>query len=137
MMTYEYYILYDPERNIELEIRHHEVWGWEFNWSNPGGEDRWAKFEDRQLPLIEPHIKKYGYKKPRMIWTEEQYAAALGRIAELMDAKPGTIEYHELNKWADVVADYEDRTFPIPEPTPEDLAKFRKDQGMAQKGDAN
>lgn len=132
-MGWEYYVLYDPERDIELEIRNHERWGWEFNWKNPGGNDRWAKFEDRQLPLIEPQLKKYGYKMPpKYLHSEADYENALGRISELMDAKAGSIEGHELNRWAEAVEKYEDEHFPIQDPSPEDLAEFRKEQQQHQ-----
>ncbi len=128
-MTYNYYILYDQKRDVELELRYHERWGWDWRGSEEKG---FSKIPKQSPPFVEANIEKFGYERPRTIWTAEQYAAALGRIAELMDAKPGTIEFHELNKWADVVADYEDRTFQIPEPTPDDLAEFREDQGGSQ-----
>jgi hypothetical protein len=116
-MSYEYYVLYKPETKQELEIRYDERWGkWGYNWKNPGGEDRWAKFSDDMIPQIEPNLKKYGYKMPRIIITEEEYEAALKRAWELWDSEPNTIEEHELNRWVDVIVDYENKHYPIDEP---------------------
>lgn len=129
-MSYKYYILYDPNREVETELRYHERW----EWRGPE-EAEFSNVPKRSLPFVEDNIKKYGYESPRTIWTDKQYNAALERVGRLMDAKPGTIEYHELNKWFDVVEEYEDRTFPIPEPAPEELAEFRKEQEMPQESE--
>ncbi len=48
------------------------------------------------------------------IRTEEQYEAALARVAVLMDAEPGTPEDDELNLLIDLVELYEYRNVPMP-----------------------
>jgi hypothetical protein len=106
-MSYEYYVLYDPERKKELEIRYDKDFDkWEFNWGNPGGPDKWSKFDDHLLPQIESHIKKYGYKMPRYIFSEEEYRAALKRAEKLE---------HELNGLVDVIKTYENKHYPMGE----------------------
>jgi hypothetical protein len=111
-MSWEYYVLYKPETKQELEIRYDDRWGWEYNWKNPGGKDRWAKFDDRQLPFIESHLKKYGYKMPpKYLHSETDYNNALKRIEALMDSKPNSIEGHELLRWVDAIERYEEKYF--------------------------
>lgn len=119
-MSWEYYVLYSAERKLELEIRHHERWGWEYNWKNEGGKDRWAKFEDKMIPEIEPNLKKYGYKMPpHYLHSEDDYDLALEKAATLMDSKPGSIQEHELLRWVDAIEEYEDKYYPIDEPDSE------------------
>ncbi len=60
--------------------------------------------------------------------TEAEYEAALIRIGELMDAEHGTPEGEELDRLSDEVEAYEDEHYPMPEPTPEQIAEFRRDQ---------
>lgn len=112
--NYEYYVLYKPETKQELEIRHSERWRWEYNWGKKGEQNRWAKFNDELLPQIEPNLKKYGYKMPQTIVSEEEYQIALKRAWELFDSEPGSIEEHELIRWVNVIEAYEDKYYPVP-----------------------
>ncbi len=66
--------------------------------------------------------------KIRPIRTEEDYAAALARIEELMDAEPGTPEADELDVLADLVEHYEAKTIPLGFPTPVAAIEFRMEQ---------
>ena len=52
------------------------------------------------------------------IRTEADYAAALARVEELMDAELGTPEGEQLNTLADLVERYESRHLPIAQPSP-------------------
>jgi HTH-type transcriptional regulator / antitoxin HigA len=52
------------------------------------------------------------------IRTEEEYQAALQRIAALMDAKPGSTDEDQLEVLATLVSVYEDAHYPIPAPDP-------------------
>ena len=56
--------------------------------------------------------------KPRVIKNEREHKAALARIDQLMDARPGTPQADELELLATLVEVYEDETFPIDEPDP-------------------
>lgn len=49
------------------------------------------------------------------IISEQDHAAALARIEQLMDAEPDTPEATELDLLADLVEQYERRHFPIRE----------------------
>ncbi|GAB4169434.1 MAG: hypothetical protein Tsb0017_17980 [Geothermobacteraceae bacterium] len=72
--------------------------------------------------------------KPKVIKTEEEYAVALERINELMDAEPGTDEFDELELLAMLVDTYENETHPIDLPDPIEAIRFRMDQaGLKQK----
>lgn len=57
------------------------------------------------------------------IETQTEYASAMRRMSNLMQAKPGTPEMDELEILADVIEDYEIVHFPIGDPTPEALAQ--------------
>ena len=66
------------------------------------------------------------------IRTEADYAAALARIEELMDAEQGSPEGDELDVLADLVEAYESRHVPIDYPSPIAAIEFRMDQaGLA------
>ncbi|SPD72601.1 putative transcription regulator with HTH domain [uncultured Desulfobacterium sp.] len=70
----------------------------------------------------------------RLIKTEEDYNAALDRIEQLMDAKPGTEEMDELELLTALVEMYEDKHYPIHRPDPVEAIKFRMEQlGLSQK----
>jgi len=72
--------------------------------------------------------------KPKIIKTEEEYAAALARVESLMDARPGTNKEEELELWSLIVERYEDEHFPIDIPDPVEAIKFRMEQeGLRQK----
>lgn len=47
------------------------------------------------------------------IETEDEYESLLARIAELMDAKPDSVEEKELSGLASMVEKYEDEHYPI------------------------
>ena len=51
--------------------------------------------------------------QPTIIKTEEEYEAALTRVAELMDAQPGSADEQELELFALLVEQYEQEHFPI------------------------
>src|SRR5258707_243477 len=53
---------------------------------------------------------------------------ALPRIEELMDAKPGTAEMDDLEVFASLVEQYEEKRFPIDAPSPIDAIRFRMEQ---------
>lgn len=72
--------------------------------------------------------------KAKLIKTEADYEAALARIEEIFDAKPGTPEGDELELLATLVEIYEDKTFPVGLPTPVEAIQFRmKQQGLKPK----
>ena len=52
------------------------------------------------------------------IRTEEEYEAALARIAEIFHAEIGTPEGDELDALVDLVELYEDKHYPITFPAP-------------------
>jgi HTH-type transcriptional regulator/antitoxin HigA len=58
---------------------------------------------------------------------------ALARIDEIIDAKPGTEEYDELEVLSILVEAYENEHCPVPPPDPVEAIKFRMDQlGLRQ-----
>jgi HTH-type transcriptional regulator/antitoxin HigA len=68
------------------------------------------------------------------IRNDEDHAAALRRIDELMDAARGTAETDELDVLATLVEAYEDRHFPIADPDPLAAIQFRMEQlGLTRK----
>jgi HTH-type transcriptional regulator / antitoxin HigA len=70
----------------------------------------------------------------RPIKTRRDYQRALARVAELMDAKPGTPEGDELDVLATLVEAYEDKHFPIDTPDPVEAILFRMEQmGLTRK----
>ncbi|MFC1989508.1 helix-turn-helix domain-containing protein [Chloroflexota bacterium] len=64
----------------------------------------------------------------KIIKTEEDYNLALSRIDRLMDVKPGTTEFDELELISTLVEIYEDKHFPISMPDPISAIKFRMEQ---------
>ena len=66
--------------------------------------------------------------KPKIIKNEREHKAALARIDQLMDARPGTPQGEELELLAALVEIYEDEAFPIDEPDPVDAIRFRMEQ---------
>jgi HTH-type transcriptional regulator / antitoxin HigA len=66
--------------------------------------------------------------KPKIIKTEEEYAAALAKVASLMDAKPGSANEAELELWGLLVERYEEAQFPMDIPDAVEAIKFRMDQ---------
>jgi len=68
--------------------------------------------------------------KAKVIKSRKEHEAALARVHELMqqDLKRGSPELDELELLALVVADYEDKHFPVPPPDPLEAIKFRIDQ---------
>lgn len=69
----------------------------------------------------------------KIIKTEEGYNLALNRIEKLMDAKPGTLDFDELELLGTLVEIYEDKHYPISMPDPVSAIKFRMEQlGLSQ-----
>jgi HTH-type transcriptional regulator / antitoxin HigA len=66
--------------------------------------------------------------KPKLIKNEREHKAALARIDQLMDARPGTPRGDELELLAALVEMYEDEMFPIDEPHPLEAIRFRMEQ---------
>ena len=60
--------------------------------------------------------------------TEKDYRAALARIDALMDAKPDTADFDELDVLADLVELYESKHEPMGYPSPVAAIKFRMEQ---------
>jgi HTH-type transcriptional regulator / antitoxin HigA len=72
--------------------------------------------------------------KPKIIKTEAEYDAALARVAELMDAAPGSQEEEDLELLAYLVEQYEKERWPIGLPDPVDAIEFRMEQaGLTRK----
>lgn len=68
------------------------------------------------------------------IHNENDYEKAVARIDEIFDAKPGTPEGDELEILGILIDEYEEKNFPIPNPTPIEAIKFRMEQlGIEQK----
>ena len=61
------------------------------------------------------------------ILTQKEYDRALARLWEVFDAEPGTPEGDECDALADLVAAYDDRHYPIPNPSPADRIQGRLD----------
>jgi HTH-type transcriptional regulator/antitoxin HigA len=47
------------------------------------------------------------------IRSEEDYRQALKRVDVIFDAKEGTPEFEEMDRLSDLIADYEDKYYPI------------------------
>lgn len=62
------------------------------------------------------------------IKTVRDYTRALGRIEQLMEAKPGTKAGDELDVLTTLVEAYEAKHYAIYPPDPIDAIKFRMDQ---------
>jgi HTH-type transcriptional regulator / antitoxin HigA len=66
--------------------------------------------------------------KTKLIKTQREYRAALRRVEELMDARPGTAAGDELELLAALVEIYEEEHYPIPPPNPIEAIRFRMEQ---------
>ncbi|NCC85132.1 MAG: ImmA/IrrE family metallo-endopeptidase [Clostridia bacterium] len=66
--------------------------------------------------------------QPRLIKTEADNEAALARIAEIFDAKPGTPEGDELELLVTLVELFEQKAYPIALPDPIAAIRFRMEQ---------
>ena len=66
--------------------------------------------------------------QPKVIKTEAEYQVALARVAELMDAQPGSPDEQELELFALLVEQYEQEHFPIAPPDPVEAILFRMEQ---------
>ena len=72
--------------------------------------------------------------KPKVIKTEADYEAAMARVEELFDAKPGTAKGDELELLLLLVEKYEEKAFPIGLPDPIAAIQFRMEQeGLSNK----
>lgn len=74
-----------------------------------------------------------------MIKSEKEYKAIVSRVEELL-SNPDNIEnadsksYVELNLLSDLVADYEEKHYPIPNPTLSEALRLRmQERGLTQK----
>jgi HTH-type transcriptional regulator / antitoxin HigA len=66
--------------------------------------------------------------KPKVIKTEADYEAAMARVEEIFDAKPGTASGEELELLLLLVEKYEEKVYPIGLPDPITAIRFRMDQ---------
>ena len=64
----------------------------------------------------------------KLIKTRQEYRAALRRVEELMDARPGTAEGDELELLAAIIEIYEEKHAPVPPPDPIEAIRFRMEQ---------
>lgn len=64
----------------------------------------------------------------KLLKTEEDYKAALARIDELFDSRPGTPEADEMELLVALVEIYEKEHYPIDSPDPIAAIKFRMEQ---------
>jgi HTH-type transcriptional regulator / antitoxin HigA len=62
------------------------------------------------------------------IKTESDYKAALKRLEEIFNAKPGTPESDELEILGLIVDDYENKHYPIEAPDPIEAIKIRMEE---------
>jgi hypothetical protein len=60
----------------------------------------------------------------------KEHAAALARMDTIIDAKVGTPEMVELVQLGDLIEAYETATITLAQPTQEDIAEFKKEQGI-------
>ena len=69
----------------------------------------------------------------RPIRTQKDYELALSRVESLMDAKPNSDEFDELEVLATLVDNYEAKHYAINTPDPIEAIKFRMEQeGLIQ-----
>jgi len=74
-----------------------------------------------------------SYKMIRPIRTQKDYELALSRVESLMDAKPNSDEFDELEVLATLVDNYEAKHYAINTPDPIEAIKFRMEQeGLIQ-----
>jgi HTH-type transcriptional regulator/antitoxin HigA len=66
--------------------------------------------------------------KPKILKTEADYKAAMARVEEIFDARPGTAKGDELELLLLLVEQYEEQTFPIDLPDPIAALRFRMEQ---------
>ena len=67
------------------------------------------------------------------IRTKKDLKAALARVDQIIDAKPGTSEYDELEVLSIIIEAYEEKHTPVLPPDPIEAIKFRMDQlGLRQ-----
>jgi HTH-type transcriptional regulator/antitoxin HigA len=71
----------------------------------------------------------------RPVRTEADHRAALARIDELMDARPGTPEADELDVLATLVERFEERHMPVGMPGPVEAILFRMEQASLSRRD--
>ena len=71
--------------------------------------------------------------RAKVIKTDADYEAALVRLEELLNAKPGTPKGEEFELWTTLISAYEDDAFPIDLPNPISAIRFRMEQaGLRQ-----
>lgn len=71
--------------------------------------------------------------KIKLIHSEADYQAALGRIRALWEAEPNTPKADELERLAMIVNKYEEEHFPIEYPDPIEYIKIRMEElGLSQ-----
>lgn len=73
--------------------------------------------------------------RAKLIKTDADHQAALERIEEIFDARPGTYEGDELELLVHLVEEHEDATCPIPLPDPVEAIKFRMEQAGLKQAD--
>lgn len=66
--------------------------------------------------------------KAKPIRTEADYDVALARAREIWGAEPGSPEGDELDALVDLVEAYEDKHYPMDDPSPAAAIEFRMDQ---------
>ncbi len=72
--------------------------------------------------------------KPKVLKTQKEYEEALAYLETLMDAEPGSPEEDELELFALLIEEYEEKHFPIALPDPIEAIKFRMEQeGLTRK----
>ncbi|MCX6274317.1 MAG: helix-turn-helix domain-containing protein [Bacteroidetes bacterium] len=64
----------------------------------------------------------------RAIKTEKDHTAALGRMENIFDARPGSNEGNEAEVLMILISDYERMHYPVDAPTPVEAIKFRMEQ---------
>jgi HTH-type transcriptional regulator / antitoxin HigA len=78
--------------------------------------------------------KNNGIMVIRKVTTSSEHTRALERIDELMDIAEDDPRIYELMYLSNIVADYEDAIYPIPETTPADIIWFMmKQKNIKQK----
>jgi HTH-type transcriptional regulator / antitoxin HigA len=65
---------------------------------------------------------------PKVIKNNEDHKAALAHLDTLLDAKPGSPEFEELEVWECLIEAYEERKCPIGMPDPISAIRFRMEQ---------
>ena len=74
-------------------------------------------------------------RTPKVIKTEADYEAALARVSELFDAKPGTPRGDELELLVLLVEKYEETAHPVGLPDPLTAIRFRMEQQRLSSAD--